>query len=105
MNPEDDTFFHEPVKIPLEDWLDLHTFSPGEIPGLLEEYLGECRKKGFSRVRIIHGKGTGSLLRTVHAVLARLDEVESFSLAPLEAGGWGATVVRLRDAPGEKDRA
>ena len=37
------------IQIPIEDWLDLHTFSPREIPSLLEDYLFECRKKGFRR--------------------------------------------------------
>ena len=95
----------EAPEIPVDGVLDLHTFQAREVGDLVPEYLRACREKGIRDVRIIHGKGTGSLLRTVHAVLARLDEVESFSLAPLEAGGWGATVVRLRDAPGEKDRA
>ena len=96
MNPEDDSFFHEPVKIPLEDWLDLHTFSPGEIPGLLEEYLGECRKKGFARVRIIHGKGTGALRTHVHACLKKNPLIERFYQAPPAEGGWGATIAVLK---------
>lgn len=33
----------EPVRVPLEDSLDLHSFSPPEIPEVVEEYLGACR--------------------------------------------------------------
>jgi len=95
----------EAHEIPIDGILDLHTFQARDVKALVPEYLLACREKGIRDVRIIHGKGTGSLLRTVHAVLGRLAEVESFALAPLEAGGWGATVVRLRDAPGKKDRA
>jgi DNA-nicking Smr family endonuclease len=81
-------------KIPIDGVLDLHTFAPGEVKDLVAEYLRACRETGIRDVRIIHGKGTGALLRTVQAVLGRLPEVESFAPAPLEAGGWGATVVR-----------
>jgi dsDNA-specific endonuclease/ATPase MutS2 len=95
----------EAHEIPVDGVLDLHAFQAGEVKDLVPEYLRACRENGIRDVRIIHGKGTGSLLRTVHAVLGRLAEVESFGLAPLEAGGWGATVVRLKDAPGKKDRA
>jgi dsDNA-specific endonuclease/ATPase MutS2 len=50
---------HDPIRIPIEDSIDLHTFSPKEIPSLLEEYLGQCIKVGIYEVRIIHGKGVG----------------------------------------------
>jgi DNA-nicking Smr family endonuclease len=95
----------EAHEIPVDGVLDLHTFQAREVKDLVPEYLRACREKGIRDVRIIHGKGAGSLLRTVHAVLGRLAEVESFGLAPPEAGGWGATVVRLKDPPGKKDRA
>lgn len=86
----------DPVEIPIDGVLDLHAFSPGDLPSLLEEYLGECLGKGIFEVRIIHGKGTGVLRERVHALLWRMPEVASFSLAPPEAGGWGATLVQLR---------
>lgn len=84
------------VHIPIEDWIDLHTFSPKEIPSLLEEYLSECQKKGFKEVRIIHGKGKGIQRNIVHAFLKKSALVESFATAPLEAGGWGATIACLK---------
>jgi DNA-nicking Smr family endonuclease len=84
------------VSIPIEDWIDLHTFSPKEIPSLLEEYLLECQKKGFKEVRIIHGKGKGVQMSIVHSFLTRSPVVESFKLAPPEAGSWGATMVYLK---------
>lgn len=59
------------VRIPIEDWIDLHTFSPKEIPSLLEDYLEECRKKGFQDVRIIHGKGKGVQRKIVHSFLEK----------------------------------
>ena len=84
------------VHMPIEEWIDLHTFSPKEISSLLEEYLLECQKRGFREVRIIHGKGKGVQLRIVHSLLKRSPLVESFKPAPLEAGGWGATIAYLR---------
>jgi DNA-nicking Smr family endonuclease len=89
------------VEIPIEDWLDLHTFSPREIPSLLEEYLLECRKKGFREVRIIHGKGKGVQMNIVHAFLRKSPLVESFRLAPPEAGSWGATMVLVKRPEGD----
>ena len=83
------------VQIPIEDWIDLHTFSPKEIPSLLEDYLLECQKKGFREVRIIHGKGKGIQMKIVHSFLKRSPLVESFRPAQPEAGGWGATIVCL----------
>jgi len=84
------------VRIPIEDWIDLHTFSPKEIPSLLEEYLTECQKKGFREVRIIHGKGKGVQQSIVHSFLEKSPLVESFRQAPLEAGSWGATIACLK---------
>ena len=84
------------VRIPIEGWIDLHTFSPKEIPSLLEEYLLECQKKGFKKVRIIHGKGKGIQRSIVHSFLEKSPLVESFETAPPEAGSWGATIAVLK---------
>ena len=86
----------EPVRIPLEDTLDLHSFSPKEIPALLEEYLAECVRAGIFEVRIIHGKGKGFLREKVHSLLRKSSLVESFLLADETGGSWGATIVRLK---------
>jgi len=82
--------------IPIEDWIDLHTFSPREIPLLLEDYLLECQKRGFKEVRIIHGKGKGVQMNIVRSFLKKSPLVESFKPASFEAGGWGATIAYLR---------
>ena len=84
------------VRIPIEDWIDLHTFSPKEIPSLLEEYLLECQNKGFREVRIIHGKGKGVQMNIVHSLLKKSPLVESFKWAPPEAGSWGTTIAYLK---------
>lgn len=86
----------EPIEIPITDELDLHTFRPAEVPDLLDEYLSACIEKGIYSVRIIHGKGTGKLKKRVQSILSRHRLVTSFSDAPAEAGGWGATRVWLK---------
>ena len=84
------------IQIPIEDWIDLHTFSPKEIPSLLEEYLLECQKKGLRKARIIHGKGKGVQMNIVHSFLKKSPLVESFRPAPPETGSWGATIAYLK---------
>ena len=86
----------EPVNLPIEDVLDLHTFQAREVPELLEDYFSECIKAGIYSVRIIHGKGKGVQKKRVRALLRRNPMVRSFQDAPPEAGGWGATVVELK---------
>jgi len=85
-----------PVEFPVDGVLDLHTFSPREVKELLPAYFSACMVKGIFEVRVIHGKGSGSLRRTVHSILGRLPEVSSFRLANEDAGGWGATIVILK---------
>jgi DNA-nicking Smr family endonuclease len=87
----------EAVEIPIEGTLDLHTFKPSEVKDLVPEYLRECAAKGIFRVRIIHGKGTGVLARTVSSILGKMPEVASFETAGPDEGGWGATIVRLKE--------
>jgi DNA-nicking Smr family endonuclease len=83
------------IELPIDGVLDLHTFRPQDVKDLLPDYLTACRERGILAVRIIHGKGTGALRRTVHALLSRLPEVAAFRLAGEDAGGWGATLVTL----------
>lgn len=85
-------------EIPVEGRLDLHTFQPSEVKDLVPEYLRTCLGKNIFRVRIIHGKGSGALMRTVHSILKKMPEVSSFEPAGTEEGGWGATIVRLKPA-------
>ena len=89
----------EPVPIPISGELDLHTFRPADIPRLIDGYLAACRERGLREVRIVHGKGTGTLRETVHALLRRSPLVESFRLGDETTGGWGATLARLKIPP------
>jgi DNA-nicking Smr family endonuclease len=85
----------DPVEIPIDGILDLHIFRPNEVKNLVPDYLQACREKGIYRVRIIHGKGTGALRRTVHSILDRIPWVVDYHFAE-DHSSWGATIVLLR---------
>ncbi len=89
--------FPEPVRVELKDVLDLHSVPPAEVRAVVIEFLFHARASGFRHVRVIHGKGVGVQRNIVRSVLERTPFVEHFSDAPPEAGGWGATVVRMKD--------
>ena len=93
-----------PIELPIDGMLDLHTFQAREVKDLVPDYLAACQERGVLQVRIIHGKGAGTLRRTVHAILARLPEVASFGLAMEDAGGWGATIVTLLPTVGGREQ-
>jgi DNA-nicking Smr family endonuclease len=94
--PSEDS--REPVEIPITGELDLHTFRPAEIPALLEDYFAACRIRHLLRVRVIHGKGTGTLRTLVQTHLRRSAAVVSFAQGDETSGGWGATIVTLKPA-------
>jgi len=97
MSAEDDqpNLGDDPVEIPITGELDLHTFHPRDLKELIPAYLEACRERGLFEVRIIHGKGTGTLRTTVHAILQRSPLVKSYHLGNETTGSWGATMVAL----------
>lgn len=76
--------------------LDLHGFRPRDLGALLDEFLALATEHSWPEVRVVHGRGSLAMARSVHAILARHPLVESFSLATAPWGGHGATWVRLR---------
>ena len=89
-------FGTEPVQLPVTDVFDLHSVPPKDAKEAVEEYLFEAHRLGYRALRIIHGRGIGVQREMVREILARTSFVETFGDAPLEAGGWGATLVTLR---------
>ncbi len=87
--------FPEPVTIQITDVIDLHAIQPKDVKRVVEEYLEQVHQAGFRSVRIIHGKGIGVQREIVRTVLARTSFVDTWTDAPPEAGGLGATIVRL----------
>ena len=83
----------EPIEFKISDELDLHTFRPSELGELIPDYIGLCLQRDILRIRIIHGKGIGTLRETVHGLLRKDSRVLRFELAGQEEGGWGATIA------------
>jgi len=86
----------EPIRIPVNDILDLHSVPARDAAAVVEEYLIEANRLGLKALRIIHGRGIGAQREMVRKILRRTNFVADFGDAPLEAGGWGATIVTLR---------
>ena len=84
-----------PTEIPITDVLDLHPFRPQEVPSVVREYIAAAHRAGLTRLRIIHGRGSGVQRKTVRTILERDPRVTGFGDAPLEAGGWGATWLTM----------
>lgn len=96
MSDDDGELDPEAIELPIDGVLDLHTFDARDVADLVPTWIDACADKGLVELRIIHGKGKGTLRRTVHAILARRADVLSYELAPPGRGGWGATLVTLR---------
>jgi DNA-nicking Smr family endonuclease len=94
--------WEDPIEMPLNGVLDLHTFRPQEVGEVVEAFIEASAEAGLRDLRIIHGKGIGTLRETVHRLLSRHPLVETYRLAPAESGGWGATLARLKNPPRER---
>jgi DNA-nicking Smr family endonuclease len=92
VNTDDD-----PVRVPIEDALDLHAFAPRDVVPVVDDYLHAAREAGFTTVRLIHGRGTGVQRAAVQRLLRGHALVETFWDAP--ESHLGATLVRLRRDP------
>jgi len=93
---EDDYDPEQPVEIPVEDSIDLHSFPPRDVPDIVNAYLDEASEKGFTEVRLIHGRGIGVQRDRVQKLLARHPLVSGFHDAPPDRGGWGATIAYIK---------
>jgi len=87
----------EPIEFKISDELDLHTFRPNELGELIPDYIGLCLQRDILRIRIIHGKGIGTLRETVRGLLRKDSRVLRFELAGQGEGGWGATIAWLNN--------
>ena len=92
MNTDDD-----PVRVPIEDAIDLHSFAPQDVISVVDEYLRAAREAGFRQVRLIHGRGKGVQRADIQRLLRDHALVEQYWDAP--ESHLGATLVRLRHDP------
>lgn len=84
----------DPLRIPIEGVLDLHTFAPRDIPSVVEEYIKEAQSAGLREVRLIHGRGRGIQRGIVQQVLDRHPLVVEFFDDP--DAHLGASIAILR---------
>jgi DNA-nicking Smr family endonuclease len=68
----------DPLRIPIEDSLDLHAFSPRDIPSVVDEYVTAAHRAGLREVRLIHGRGRGIQRGIVQKVLEEHSLVVEF---------------------------
>jgi dsDNA-specific endonuclease/ATPase MutS2 len=96
----DDADLDEASELAFEfsDVLDLHSFSPRDVPEIVTAWLDEAVTQGRIELRLIHGRGIGVQRERVRALLSRDARVLSFRDAPGDAGGWGATLITLARA-------
>ena len=87
----------DPVRVPIEDAIDLHSFAPRDVISVVDEYLRAAREAGFTDVRLIHGRGKGVQRADIQRLLRSHALVEAFRDAP--ESHLGATLVRLRRDP------
>ncbi len=75
--------------------LDLHGLRAEEAIEKLDKFLSDALINGFDEVLIYHGIGTGKLAYAVKTFLSTYPSLVSYGDAPINMGGYGATLVKL----------
>lgn len=83
-----------PVRIPIEESIDLHSFAPRDVVDVVDDYLQAAHEAGFREVRLIHGRGKGMQRAAVQRLLREHGLVERYWDAP--ESHLGATLVVLK---------
>jgi len=80
----------------VKDEVDLHRLTVEEAIPKLDKYLHDAFQAGFYNIRVIHGKGTGTLRQVVRRELAKHPLVQSYRPGGYgEGGAEGVTIVEL----------
>lgn len=79
----------------ITDSIDLHGFQPKDVAAVTRAYLDEAHKRGFTIIRIVHGKGIGVQREIVRKILSETGFVKGFKSGDEFSGGAGATVVEM----------
>jgi DNA-nicking Smr family endonuclease len=85
----------EPVRLPVEDVLDLHAFHPRDVKSVVDEYVTAAHEAGLREIRLVHGRGTGVQRGIVQAALERHPLVLEFRDAA--DSHLGATIATLSE--------
>ena len=80
---------------PVSREIDIRGMNNEEASYVLEKYLDDAVLAGLDSVSIIHGKGTGALRKGVQTFLAAHPRVKGISIAEVNQGGTGVSVVKL----------
>ncbi len=83
--------------IPPINELRLRHLTVDEALPKLDQYLHDVFMAGLIQVRIIHGKGTGTLRLTVRRELKKHPLVKSFRPGGYGEGGEGVTIAELAE--------
>lgn len=83
------------ISKPAKDEVHLRHLTVDEALPKLDQYLNDAFMTGLYQVRIIHGKGTGTLRQIVRKQLAKHPLVESYRPGKYGEGGDGVTMVEL----------
>lgn len=67
-----------------------------EAIAILDKYLDDAYLAHLSKVRVVHGKGTGALRKGVHDYLRRNKRVASYRLGEFGEGDAGVTIVEFK---------
>ena len=84
------------MKLPQAE-LHLRRLTIDEALPRLEQFLNDSYVAGLSVVRVVHGKGTGTLRQEVRRELSRHPLVKSFRPGQWGEGGAGVTMVELSE--------
>lgn len=76
--------------------IDLHGKTADEAIYLLDNYLDRAVLSGLSSVRIVHGKGTGTLRRVLQEHLKNHPQIKSYRNADATEGGIGVTIAEIK---------
>jgi len=79
-------------EIPIEDSIDLHAFLPKDVRDVALDYLSAAHERGFTEVRLIHGRGRGVQRALIQQMLRSLDFVQRWH----DDAHLGATIVVFR---------
>jgi len=84
-------------RTPTKDEVRLRHLTVDEALPKLDQYLHDAFMAGLYQVRIIHGKGTGTLRRVVQEQLDKHPLVKSYRLGEYGEGGDGVTIVQFTE--------
>jgi DNA mismatch repair protein MutS2 len=85
----------KPVIQQVENEIDLRGMQSDDALMELERYLDIAQHSGWNEIRVIHGKGTGALRKSIHMYLRKNSMVKSYHLAKYGEGDTGVTILNL----------